>query len=572
MTQKPLVRWIALATVTAFFVPTPPVRAALFQAAGQLDWAVVDPTCTAAPPNVLVVPCGAYGKVLFGTKSTPSGCSLLAWGRERPKAYPRPGEIESVIVMPALTGAKGDPPSFVNGELPCDGGSCFSPPGGPSGAEPWIALADWNDWHGWTTGWMTASVGDVAVHLFALDNLAWTAKLGPGTSDGHVLATLCGVAQSLENPAIVPPLALNMSFGRLPGTLEVIDPATCSSNDVNVASSLGCQVQRVLEHLGDAGVALIASAGNHQEMLFPAAAQGVLAAGSLDLAKFRWTEEVQPAWESPTTSEALLPGYGVCLDFSTPTDPSALWPAPPGSSYASAMLAGWLADSLQRPDPVDLFAGSWHPVWSPTAGCYQLSRALDEPCNPVANALLDRMLGNDSEACWVATTQEPNLRVSVGATSASLAPVISLDQWVRNGHNPAPEADYCVPCVTTGGGSLTAISGDLSGELVLDLSASGTEGGASMVLQALQLHFGTEFYLLPLPSYALDQIADGQVESLILEGLPTTETSRSIQPSLVYVFCVPNDASKCFWTSTPILLSAPGQRGVSSLGEGKSAR
>lgn len=587
------------AILSAFPGVASPGQAYQGQSLVELEWIHLAAGCP-EPASGLAVPCGDYGLFVFNTQGAGT-CAPLAAGREIPKAYPLPPRIvdaEPLNVpfsspipsqpLPATAGEAGilesavapSGSSFPDGTLPCAGGSCFEPPGGQSGSERWGAVVDWNDWHGWTTGWTVAHVSGLPVHLFQVDSPDLAGDLGEAVTDAHVLAALCAIAETVDGAAANAPEVVNLSFGRLKSQDDPAD-ATCAGD------TLSCQLGRILGHLGEAGATIVASAGNHKETLFPASLPSVLDTGSLDLSVFRGTGEVQASWETPAGTSALVPGNGICLEYPPGEGPpgegggSALWAAPAGSSYASALFSGWIADARVQGAPKPPAGSTWAPVWLPDEGCHVLAPEARQSCNQAANAILARISGRQVENCWGDKVQDPHLTIQGPVQPEPIiTSVQSLDAWIDSGHAPAPYADFCVPCVTTGDGSgwLTSegaaaragggmpAPGDpplvtLDDRWVIDLSASAATGDDDYVFHALYLRSGESFYPLLHRAHGesaeLASIESGETRTLVLEGFQQAFEAIT-QPSLMYYICLaqggPDD---CFWTSTPLLTQAP---------------
>ena len=548
-----------------------PVMAALTLPGGDLepewiDWALLPSDCAPSPGGT-VVACGSYGSFNFGT--TDGGGCATAVGGEMPPAYVQPagGPMQPINPVQKSGGAS----------APCADGSCFDPPGGSSGVEPWVAVIDWNSDHGWTTGWTAKTLSGMPVHLYALDGPDLTASLGPAVGDAHLLSRLCEVAELVDNSHQPGPEVVNMSFGRL--VQQGHDPA---EGEVCESSKLSCQISQLFEHLEQRGVVATAAAGNYGQVQLPAGYPGVLAAGSLDLARFVIHHESVAAWETPPTSQALLPGYGVCLE----TADEGLWPAPPGSSYASAAFAGWLAEVLTRvavPDPMKI---AWGLDWSPDAGCFVLSRSLPPVCNPPANRLLARAIGSSADNCW-ASDLGVALDLHFDATTAQQGvpqQMPSLVEWVEISHAPTPESDPCVPCVsdgfsnsnpfpdkgqgwqlaTLGWGSKEITEGPggknlnvppSPQDLVIDVSAS-SPLRPFLTLEALHLRIDDDYYTVldrsrPEHLANLTALEDATADSVVIRGARRL-IAPDQQPSLLFVLCEGNEG--CFWSSVPVLL------------------
>ncbi|MEM7048487.1 MAG: S8/S53 family peptidase [Acidobacteriota bacterium] len=458
------------------------------------------------------------------------GCRTGPIHSEVPRAYPSPAMAP-----------RSDSP------LPCDQGSCLCDSAAACDCE-WIALVDWNHWHGWSLASLMDSVAESEVGVVLFDLEAGIHGLPTtGANDLGVLARLCQVLEVSQSSG--PPLAVNMSFGRL---------ATSKSG-------LGDEISAALERLSDHGVTLLASAGNHRELLFPAASETVLAVGSLALPQFLARQSVvQSSWETPPAPwhqppgklEALFPSSGLCYSDHGVVDQSA-WLAPPGSSYATAMATGWLALAHRRgalnlpfEDPG---AGLWHPIRGDgDAERFLLARD-GAPIVGSESPFVDAVLAASSDhdhPCW------RNLglaRASLGACSdCSPSSAVSLVQLVDDLYTGTPETNACVPCT---GDRPPPVSG-ADHRLVLNLAATPPlpEG---LRPTGLQLRVGERFHDLQGSDDLLGRLRLGAadpsgVEELVIEGIAATDDL-----SLLFLFAderFDGGSGGAFWTSTPIHL------------------
>lgn len=535
------------------------VGAAEILSPAPVEWALHSDAC-APPEDGISVACGDYGTFYIGMSSTKNCAEVV--GNEAPPAY-----IRSKAISDVASEEKTANRLLAQDSMPCAGGSCFGPPGGASGDEPWIAVIDWNDWHGWSTGWSAISISGLPAHLYALDGEDLTTYLGPSVGDAHVLARLCEVAEAVDHQGVVPPTVVNMSFGRyFAEGLDARASTTCDS------SNLSCQLGGLFDHLTRSGVALTSAAGNHGQTQFPAVYESVLAVGSIDLAHLNANQTVVASWETTSAAQALIPGYGVCLEVGGEGyERRTLWPAPPGSSYSSSLFAGWLAHSLLAWPSIDPLAVNWNLAWSESAGCYVLSEDGPAHCNEAADRLLARVLGTSKETCWTATSKN-----FLEADSLGIPPqhgvtntLPSLSEWVEIEHTPAPESDPCVPCVADGfepvewfqtpeGPQMRTADPDLDHDLKLDLSASSAIDSA-LTLQELHLRVSDDFYLLldrsqPTDVARLDALAHGEADGLVLRDARQLFEPHQ-QPSLLFVLCDngSSSANNCFWSSIPVL-------------------
>jgi hypothetical protein len=540
------------------------VALALLHAAGGLvnasavDWALFEPACTGGA-STLEIPCGDYGAFHFGEVQAPAGCSPVAGGSEAPPPYGQPGPgvafpltppmlIPDALPAPMSAGAGA---SSTTVHQAAGAWAAREPGGWTPAVEPavqpgqpgeldapaWIAVIDFEGPHGESTAWLVDQVAgpDVPALLSVLDDPA-LAALGP-VGDFHVLAKLCEIAELVDAGGVVPPRAVNMSFGRAAGAHDPDPPATCNEDRGS------CQVARVVQHLRNLGTSFVAAAGNHQQLLFPAALPNVLAAGMLDVgAMFEGTTE--PAWETPQTVEGLSPGNGLCLEE---------WAAPAGSSYSTAMLTGWLSEVLERYPTLDVTAtGSWYPRWHAALGCWVLAQGVRMApwCNDAIDVLFEGLAGDNENVCWHVAT-EPSVELPPPGQPQAQPAVPSIVAWAGE-TAPAPESDPCVPCV----GHLVAQGA--ATDLVIDLSQAQplTPG---IFLDAVFLRVGYGFYELPLDTEDLAAMAAGDLAQIVLSGWGTLIPPGSGQPSLVHQMKTDAGADctflgLCFWTSTPLLI------------------
>ncbi|MEM7585777.1 MAG: S8/S53 family peptidase [Acidobacteriota bacterium] len=542
----------------------------------QVEWALLSDDCASPPVGASRLSCGQYGDFYLG-QNLQSSCPPKAAGRELPKIYAMPS-LERDVIIPAnplgrqrpalalepMTQAGASQKSAgQDTPIPCRSGSCFST---PSPDASWVAVIDWDNWHGWTTGWTTTWLSGLPVQLYDLGGSDLRELFGPAVSDAHFLARLCEIADGVEEQVFQPPKVLNMSFGRLFQD-DAGDGNSCAAHE------LSCQVGRVIDHLVELGVVPVAAAGNHGHPMFPASYDNVLSTGSLDLARFRTHLQITGSWESPSGPNFYLPGYGLCLGYRGSDGSEWRWPAPPGSSYSSAMLAGWMAGVLDRHPlerPLDI---DWTIAWSPDDACFMLSDQVPQSCNQQINRIFEEILLHEP-SCWSAGIREPSLFVSTdrpagrsftkatdGGGDSILDGLPSFVEWARTSHRPDPSADPCVPCATGGlDQSFTGSDGALKSgpgvdrDLVLDLSASSPLRPA-FTYEALYLRSGEDFFPLldadqPEDWPALRQLGAGGVASLVIQNAGAV-LEAELQPSLVFVVCL--QPGNCFWNSIPVL-------------------
>lgn len=527
-----------------------------------VNWDLRDKECGATEVPDLEVPCGSLGVFRFTVDTSHGGlrkdtgavhvqgageamelCAAVV-GNEIPPTYPQPRP--PLAVSESLTMESLDP------------------------SRPWVALVDWNDWHGWSVGLAIQTVSQLPVQIYPLDDPG-LAVLGDEVSDAHVLAQMCQLTEDIEMGVVTPPLVLNMSFGRLPESADLLSANTCEES---TEKTLSCQIRRVVDHLADAfGVVAVAAAGHHKEELFPATYERVLAAGTLDLTVFHQSGAGDSAWEAPGSFGGLFPAYGLCL-VDDETAPSFAWSVPAGSSYASALFAGWLAGTMVRETVADPFSGA---LWLPHRICSYtvLGGGNEATCSYVLQhgnwqyssvnpqPLLDRLRGIGPQHCAGKVRA-----LQLGGPTYAVAEVPDLvlpPSYVEAVYQapaqigPAPEPDPCVPCMGSKAGGGSGLLLDLgwgrarraqaeSGDLVLDLSESFALA-PGITVKEVYLRIGDSFFLIPLDSQTLVDFAAGDLEELVLENV--FEEVKSEQSSLVYILLLENEE---FWSSTPILI------------------
>lgn len=520
--------------------------------AAEIDWALVDRGC-AGNRSAISIACGSLGVYHLVDVDTAAGCQPVASGREEPGRYVA-GHLTGFSIDAALPARPADPSAAGAAAQPDRAFAAREPvpPGRGAAAglvarddaavsrrvPAWIAVVDFAGVHGKSTSWLVSQVAgpSVSTTLSVLDDPALAALGSPG--DFHVLAKLCEIAEWVDVDKVPPPRAVNMSFGR--GLREGEGNGGPSCNPGTAV----CQIYKVIDHLRGLGTAFVAAAGNHREMLFPAGLDNVLAVGMLELNSFFASGQVGPAWETPPAVGALVPGNGLC--FGT-------WAAPSGSSYASALLTGWLSEVLERRPWLDpLSGGAWAPRWLPARGCFALSRGNEvfPWCNETIRELFQGLLGANADKCWsAASAASGSLPASPGGPEPQ-PPISSFTAWTAD-TSPAPESDPCVPCVGILRLAFAAT------ELELNLSQSGPMP-AGTILHGVYLRVGDEFRDLSLSPARLLDIQQGKLSRLVLAE-PDSILVPGQQPSLWYEmktdpFVNCRSSADCFWSSTPIFL------------------
>lgn len=417
----------AVAGLATLLSASPPASAA------SLFWYRVPSGCLdTRPPGSTELACGELGRFVFGLPglSAPSECVVVNQGSEEPSLFPTP--------EPATDGEW----------APCQQSGCFAT--SPAAAGTWVAVVDWDGPHGWSVGETVLQASDhrAEVVLFDLGEAGGSLPSGlPGVSDAHLLAQLCRLSELLATSSWPAPAVLNLSFGRLPA--ESTHLPRCPG------PWLECEVRTVLGELATHyGVLATGAAGNHGELLFPADDAHVVATGTLNLAVLANTGRIAPTVETPAQAEALMPGFGLYLEH--PEDASLHWPNPPGSSYASAFLAGWLAGAIDHgAQPSTVAAGRWEPQES--GGRFLLSHdtSLLEGSDLAApDELLAAALGERPGVCSPAPplTQELARRV---ADPPPPLPRQTLAE-VESSLQQQPGVVICVPCHGGGGSGLAS--------------------------------------------------------------------------------------------------------------------
>ena len=318
--------------------------------------------CTVQPTsNLQCVPCGDQGEYYFsedelfvtGNGQRYSGTSA---------GYPVPGPIVSDPVgeskrMPGverdywnLTGGAGSwffygPDVDIQDVCDVANGDC-----------DWVAQIDFKNnslgvSHGEAVAWTIRLMSNeqVPVVLYPLvDALAFPDY---PASDAHLLIRLCNLAQLAadlgESSGLLPKI-VNMSFGR---STELV------SGDTEMAD----HVRVVLDTIAGSGILLVAAAGNHQALLFPAEDPNVLAVDRLDLHRFTGNND-RPIWQNPPGYRSRMPGDGLVLEHN-----NHRLALPAGSSFAAAILSGVLTFFDQE---TILQHGTWLPILDSCDGAF----------------------------------------------------------------------------------------------------------------------------------------------------------------------------------------------------------
>jgi hypothetical protein len=510
--------------------PIPSTRETVSDA---VEWLYLTPDCGPKPGDVTstggeppqVVSCGATGFFVLGKPG------LVYQGKCRSDV----GGIETPAGIPT------EPAPSYPSTLPCAQGVRCShhTPG-----HPWVAVVDWPTEHGWSVAATIREASDqkVETELYDLTAAGTLSQWEVPVSDAHVLIQLCAVAEAVKQHPDDRPLAVNMSFGRL------ATKASCGES----GPTLGCAIGQVLSGLATQGVIPIAAAGNHQEMLFPASSPDVISAGALDLSWFEQYQEARPSAQTPTDAAALMLGYGLYLSAD---GKAPYWAAPPGSSYAAALLSGWLGGTLagggQIPGSASLRGARWTPLLTP--GTQDLALALNGVQLQGSHLNGPRLLLGRAMA-----GPGRNYAPAEGVTLAFQGPAPPPPQersllHADDENGPQPGVDPCVPC----GPGPPAGREEAGQDLTLDLSSSGGLP-PQMDLLAVFLRVGGEIYGFEGsrdPSL-LAAMAAGSLESLTFSGVGGILRPDE-QPSLHLVVAV---GDSLYWHEVPItppLLTPP---------------
>jgi hypothetical protein len=546
-------RWIgvAIATIAALGPQTGAV---------QVSWSLAPPGCS-GPVTVIEIQCGDYGVFTVGgaPESTTSGCAPSVISADDPLYYPPPYTLDpfphpaqhlrdSGGGGPMETKVRRVPPSRkVNliGKAP---GPSPPPTPPPQAPPPWIAVIDFSGAHGDSTTWFAGEIAGPTVdtRLADLDDAALD-ELGENVGDFHVLAQLCAIAEVVDDEGRNPPLVVNMSFGRAQVDTDPLSGASCTEGRVS------CQIAKVISHLRARHTSFVAAAGNRRELLFPASLPDVLAVGMLDVGLFLSTGAAEAMWETPEEGvEGLAPGNALCVGY---------WAVPAGSSYSSAVMAGWLAEYLQSHPNAEITGGE---PWVPSLDeeCYLLTRGttVGGSCNAAIGSVFGGLEGGNMLTCWNWATA-PSETVPPPDVPILEPAIPSLDTFA-SGEHPTPEPDPCVPCVGVGvgeggGGGGGEESLTVGVDLVIDLSQSHPVPAGTQ-LDGVSLRVGTDFYPLALTPEQIDALESGSLAQLVLsDAYPLLGPID--QPSLWYKLrpvaettCHP--PAECFWSSTPILI------------------
>ncbi len=542
----------------------------------SIHWALYSSKCIAPETNPNWVAAGHFGTFYFGPEAPEScGGPPITSGIETGAAvYPPPGN---------------PPPNH-----PCAEQTCFEPQATIplANSDPWLAIIDFEGWHGESVAATALQATDPSIRavFLPLDNPLTGSE---GVTDADLIRPLATLAEWMDKEGRKPALVINMSFGRRASSDDASD-LKCAP------ATLSCQVSRLLHHLERGGqdptlplrTVAIASAGNHRSLLFPAMIDHVLTAGSLELAAYTRSGSTKGSWETPLPDSGqlvLMPGSALCIPWQ---GGETRWAVPSGTSFATAIATGMIADALLWHDSAvrnRLLSGS---TWYPLRTCYKPNCAIELAQGTAtfptpsfgATDLIDYTLFGDLSTCdeqWQASKM-----VSATLSSTTVVPYLktpSLVQSVAATLRPTPEPDPCVPCsltceenpFTTLSGSAVAISRKLteavsqppgavvvppntSVQLTIDLHA-GWQLDPDTSVEALYLRYGSQTYEIQLTPTELVELAAGQIATLVIKG-SVPNPAMIQQPSLISVLLHKNLASGTvdrFWHATPMPLRAP---------------
>ncbi len=388
------------------------------QAQEPVSWARVDSVCTARSASTLT--CGEFGQYEFGASARSPGCLPVASGTAQP-----------LVLAPDVS----------SNEMP--GRSAFDNPS-RAGLVDDIPIVDFfTGSHGF---WVNKVARWSSNHeSFLYFEFLETTKVPalediPDASDLHFLESLCGIADDHQWDLL--PQVINMSFGRL------LDEEPCATPD-----SIPCELSKLMAFLhNERGIALVAAAGNHDELLFPASDPSTIAVGMLDMTDFSQNGlSSVPTRATPGGFDALIPGSGLAL---IDEEADLYQPVSPGSSFSAAFLSGWLTRWEDR-SPGSL--ASWFAmgeagrplsvVWAQD-GFYLAANGtpfLDSRFDHIDD-MLSIALGFDDTVFEVQSYPDPAHSVTVSKTALVDELPISRQELMRETNLPTPGSEFCVPC------------------------------------------------------------------------------------------------------------------------------
>ena len=438
----------------------------------------------------------------------------------------------------------------------------------------WVAAIDWRDQHGQAVVETIRQFSESTVNVVLYE--VWPPEpeddLGLNeVTDYDVLRQLCRIEHDLTTGQLgTPPLVVNMSLGRL---------ATVADTSCEVeggAPTLGCAVRRVIDSLSEEhGVTFVAAAGNFGDIAsFPAVLERVISTGASDSTALAVDGQVMPSWESPSGSQSLFAGSGVCLQALGEM-------APAGSSTAAAVFSGTLAGIIAAEPLPTPYQGSWsaQPVQGSCAigECqysvrWQYEQLQEFPPAASLHSLMATLSQPASSSCVsssVPTRPDATIVMEPASDPRTLYP--SLLEVIDGFSIPAPTPVVCGACLGvtgpgnngsggTGVGGTGGGTGGGQGDETDGSAAGGTGLGVDLTgglplpdgltLEKVFVRIGGSFFASPsttLASEALDDLAAGDLES-VLWLLP-----RRVSGSASMILILRQSEGELFWTSMPLL-------------------
>lgn len=490
----------------------------------ELSWEFYKEPCPDAV-SLYSASCGAYGEIHF--EVTSSSCEPFDSGSGQPFGYPGLEIKEKPKGWKNLS-AQNDPRPIV--------AHVRNLPAKAPTTGPWNLVIDWQNFHGLTVSAIVDVLSGPAVPTVSLylDDPS-LAPLGTEIRDQHLLVNLCAAANAVDN-GIADLSTVTLSLGRMPQPSDPVSGGTCGG-------TLSCHIGKVAEHLVDREVVIVAAAGNHGDLLFPASLDETIAAGSLDIGRYLTTGELDVTWETPLEVDAAVPGYGLCLSGAT---------APSGSSFASAFLAGGVARLLHELPGIDPYADRWLTQWSVQLQCLVLSQdGVELPyCNPEFDNILAGILIGAPSGCWD-SPDDTSVAVVPPAGASEVRPAApGLVQWVDENLKPAPQEDPCIPC--TDDDSYPPLLGDLFLNTTQSMPLS-----SEITLHSVFFRTGDSFYPVELSPEDLESFARAELDGLRLPGFMDLIEPGTF-PSLYYLLKMdpaldcddPAQVDQCFWSSS----------------------
>ncbi len=459
------------------------------QAEDTVAWSRVEPGCTGRAQQVLN--CGTFGEYLFGQATRGAGCTPEASG----------------VAEPLLLAADVETEEQVRGPQPSEGAR-WPEYGQPSVIDFWSS-------HGVWVSRVTheASTAGVRLRMLESSSIQEIQQLGH-VSDLHVLEALC---HTIEYPEWIPKV-VNMSFGRL------LDGPPCDD-----PSSVPCEISRLLTHMREeVGVVLVAAAGNHEQLLFPASEPSTIAVGMLDSAEFAPEgNTIRPAPGTPDGYDALIPGTGLVTWNRESIPPTPLVYAP-GSSFASAFLSGWLAawedqspGALQELVAAD---GLLSLRWGNDGGYYLAAdgKPFEDSRVEGVDKMLDATFGVDPEAFAGQQYPDATHQLTISSLPSSAIRPLSRQELMRETNLPNPGSTPCVPCRLRrrAGRSVAPATRGATTPLVLETAAKLMPTAAR--LDEVRLSVDGKLYDLEGDDYAAFIVGIAASEDVLVEiDLPT---------------------------------------------------